>query len=229
MKKQIVEYVKQCGICQRQKTSSLSPAGLLQPLPIPNLVWEQISMDFVEGLLKSFGKDTIMVVVDRLSKYAHFIALKHPFTALTVAETFIKEIVRLHGFPVSIVSDRDKVFMSHFWRELFRLHSTALKRSTAYHPQSDGQTEVVNKVLETYLRCFINGQPKKWLNWLHWTEYSYNTSPHTSTKISPFQALYGRSPQFLGRVGHGATVLGSLEDMLQERDAQLDELKFHLL
>lgn len=135
--KQIMEYVKKCGTCQRQKTSRLSPVGLLQPLPIPNLVWDQISMDFVEGLPKSFGKDTIMVVIDRLSKYAHFIALKYPFTALTAAKTFIKEIVRLHDFPVSIVSDRGKVFMSHFWRELFCFHSTTLKQRTAYHHQSD--------------------------------------------------------------------------------------------
>lgn len=229
MKKQIVEYVKKCEIFQRQTASSLSPAGLLQPLPIPSQVCEQISMDFVEGLPKSGGKDTILVVVDRLTKYAHFIPLKHPFTATIVAEAFIREVVRLHGFPASIILDRDKVFMSHFWCELFRLHNTTLKRSTAYHPQTDRQTEVVNKALETYLRCFIYGKPKTWLSWLHWAEYSYNTAPHSSTKMSPFQALYGRTPPILKRVGHGDTVMGSLEELLQERDAELDELKFHLL
>ena len=133
------------------------------------------------------------------------------------------------GFQSQIISDRDKVFMSHFLRELFRLHSTALKRSTAYQPQTDWQTEVVSKALETYLQCFINGQPKTWLSWLHWAEYSYNTAPHSSTKMSPFQALYGRTPPILKRVGHEDTFMGSLENMLQERDAQLDELKFQLL
>lgn len=186
-------------------------------------------MDFIEGLPRSQGKDSILVVVDRLTKFAHFIGLKHPFSAQTVAAEFVKEIVRLHGFPNSIISDRDKLFMSIFWRELFRLHATSLKRSTAYHPQTDGQTEVVNKTLETYLRCFINGQPKKWMSWLHWAEYSYNTSPHSATKISPFQALYGQSPSHLGSVNQGDTAFGSIEELLQERDAILDDLKFHLL
>lgn len=213
MKKQIVEYVKKCVVCQHQQHSSLAPAGLLQPLLIPDQVWEHISMDFIEGLPKSRGKDAILVVVDRLTKYAHFIALKHPFTAVTVADIFVKEIVRLHGFPTSIISDRDEIFMSHFWQEMLRLHTTTLKSSMAYHPQTDGQTEVVNKTLETYLRCFINGQPKKWLSWLHWAEFSYNTSPHSSTQVSPFQALYGRASPLLNRVGQGATAVGSLEEM----------------
>lgn len=228
MRKQIADHVQKCVTCQKNKHSQRSPARLLQPLPIPTAVWEEVTMDFVEGLPLSKGFNSILVVVDRLSKYAHFIGLKHPFTALTVAHNFVKEVVRLHGFPTSIVSDRDRVFLSVFWKELFRLNGTELKRSTSYHPQTDGQTENVNKGLETYLRCFAGEKPKEWAKWLHWAEYSYNTSPHLSTKVSPFTIVYGKDPPKLWRVGDHHTTVGSVEETLKERDYMLDELRINL-
>ena len=116
-------------------------------------------MDFIEGLAKSKGCDTILVVVDMLSKYAHFLPLSHPFTAPQVAQLFLTKIIKLHDIPCSIISDQDKVFVSSFWSELFRLLGSDLRRSLAYHPQTDGQTEVVNRCAETHLQCFSVDKP----------------------------------------------------------------------
>eukprot|EP00253_Pinus_taeda_P007046 PITA_07046 len=133
---------------------------------------------FRRRLPKSGNKSVIMVVVDRLPKYAHFCALPHPFTPTLVAQSFIYEIFKLHSMPTSIVSDRDPVFTSNFWQELFRIQGTQLKLSTSYHPQTDGQTEAVNKCLETYLRCFTSEKQHLWVQWLPLAEWWYNTNYH---------------------------------------------------
>ncbi|GAU22407.1 hypothetical protein TSUD_122930 [Trifolium subterraneum] len=229
MKGTIQEYVRRCDVCQRQKYMATSPGGLLQPLPVPEQIWEDISMDFITGLPKSKGFEAIFVVVDRLSKYSHFIPLKHPYTAKSIADVFCKEIIRLHGMPLSIVSDRDPIFISSFWKELFRMQGTKLKLSTSYHPESDGQTEVVNRCLETYLRCFISDQPRTWVYWVHWAEYWFNTTFHASTEKTPYEIVYGRPPPSLYRWVQGETRVEAVQRDLLDRDEALRQLKAQLL
>src|SRR4051812_2681644 len=157
---------------------------------VPSQVWTDISMDFIEGLPKVGGKSVILTVADRFSKYAHFIALGHPYTAASVARAFFDGIVLLHGFTSSIVSDRDPVFTGHVWRDLFRPAGVKLRMSTAFHPQTDVQSEVVNKVIAMYLRRVTGDRPRDWVDWLAWTEHYYNTSYHSALHPTPFEVVY---------------------------------------
>ncbi|KAL4019190.1 hypothetical protein IC575_022834 [Cucumis melo] len=227
MKNDIKNYVEQCEVCQRNKYEATKPAGVLQPLPIPDKILEDWTMDFIEGLPRAGGMNVIMVVVDRLTKYAYFITLKHPFSAKQVALTFIDKIVRRHGIPNSIITDRDKIFLSNFWRELFASMGTLLKRSTAFHPQTDGQTERVNQCLETYLRCFAMSTTQ--VGSVHTVaELWYNTTFHASTKTTPFEAVYGRSPPPLLSYEDKKTTNNEVEILLKERDSALSALKENL-
>ncbi|KZV41973.1 peroxidase 64 [Dorcoceras hygrometricum] len=228
MQGDIAQFIVECDICQKQKYAATKPAGLLQPLAIPAAIWEDLSMDFIVGLPKSRGFEIIMVVVDRLSKYAHFLLLKHPISARGVAELFNREIVRLHGTPQSIVSDRDPIFMSHFWREYFRLQGTGLRMSSAYHPETDGQTEVLNRCLETYLRCFASEQPRTWAGWIHWAEFWYNTSYHTATGMTPFEIVYGRKAPKIIHFWPQETSVAAVARELADRDELLRQVKFNL-
>ncbi|KAD4177974.1 hypothetical protein E3N88_26565 [Mikania micrantha] len=141
------------------KYETVANPGLLSPLPVPQSIFTDVSMDFISGLPKSRGHDTILVVVDRFTKYGHFISLKHPFTADKVAQVMMDNVFKLHGCPQTVVSDRDPLFLSMFWKEFLKLQGIEQALSTAYHPQSDGQTEVLNRCLETYLRCMVMTEP----------------------------------------------------------------------
>jgi hypothetical protein len=186
-------------------------------------------MDFVEGLPQSGVYNCLLVVVDRFSRYAHFIPLSHPYTAAKVANLFVSNVYKLHGLPESIVSDRDPVFTSHFWRELFKAIGTELKLSSAYHPATDGQSERVNQCVETYLRCFMHSCPRKWSQWIHFAEYWYNTSYHSTLKSSPFVVLYGHEPRHWGIEPPGACNVIHLQSWLAERRLMQDLLRQHLL
>jgi hypothetical protein len=150
-------------------------------------------MDFITGLPKSTKKnDAIMVMVDKLSKSTHFVPIKSTCKAIDIANIFMKEIFRLHGMPREIVSDRDTKFTSSFWKSLMAGFETKLLFNIAYHPQTDGQTERVNQILEDMLRMHVMHQPKKWEDYLPLVEFSYNNGYQESLKMSPFEALYGR-------------------------------------
>ncbi|KAA8547081.1 hypothetical protein F0562_003510 [Nyssa sinensis] len=169
-----------------------------------------------------------MVVVDRFSKYAHFVPISHPCTAAGVAQTYFEHIFKLHGMPRNIVCDRDPIFTSGFWSELFCLNDTEFNYSSAYHPQTDGQSKVVNRTMEMYLRFFTSSQPKDWNKWLTWTEYYYNTSWHSAIKKTPFEVVYRRTPPTLLSYIHRTAKATSVEEELLSRDQMVKELRVNL-
>jgi hypothetical protein len=182
-------------------------------------------MDFITGLPRVQGKDCIYVVVDRLTKFAHFFAIPLDYSATQVAELFFREIFRLHGLPKTIVSDRDNRFMGGFWQELCRLVGTELTSSTSYHPHTDGQTEIVNKWVEGYLRNYISGQQRAWVKWLHLGEYCYNTTHHMSIGMTPFQALYSYEAMNFFDVVFGDSRALKAKDWIQDSQDILRALK----
>jgi hypothetical protein len=193
MKRDVAAHVALCDVCQRVKAEHQRPAGLLQPLKVPEWKWEEIGMDFIVGLPRTRdGYDSIWVIVDRLTKVAHFIPVKTTYTGARLAELYISQIVCLHGVPKKIVSDRGTQFTSRFWQKLHESMDTKLNFSSAYHPQTDGQTKRTNQVLEDMLRACALKHGGSWDKSLPFAEFSYNNSFQASLKMAPFEALYGR-------------------------------------
>jgi hypothetical protein len=182
-----------CDVCQWVKAEHQRPAGLLHPLKIPEWKWEEIGMDFIFSLPRvSAGNDTIWVIVDRLTKVAHFIPMRSIYMGAKLAELYMARIVCLHGVPKKIVSDRGSQFTSRLWQKLHESLETKLNFSSAYHPQTDSQTERTNQVLEDMLRACALKHGGSWDRSLPYAEFSYNNSYQASLKMSPFEALYGR-------------------------------------
>lgn len=189
------EHVRTCEVCQRDKTSRQLPTGMLQPLEIPERRWESVSMDFITALPETLrGHTQIVVFVDRLSKMTHLVPLKTNATALDVAQCFVHDIFRLHGLPRNLVSDRDAKFTSALWKEIFRLLGPDSHMSTAYHPQSDGQTENMNRTLEDMLRHWINPSMDNWDELLDCAEFAINNAYNLSVKNTPFRLNSGQNP-----------------------------------
>jgi len=192
----IAKYVKTCLLCQRNKASTKKPAGLLQPLPIPTDRWSEVTMDFITGLpCTPRGHDAVMVMCDRLSKMVRFAPCTKDTSTTQVATLFIQHVFANHGMPSVLISDRDTRFTSHLWQELQQQLGTKHKLSTAFHPQTDGQTERVNRVLEEYLRHYISDVQTDWDQWLPLAEFAYNNSWHEAIGTTPFFMNYGRHPR----------------------------------
>jgi hypothetical protein len=177
MKVDIAKYVAECDTCHRMKASHLKSAGVLQPLSIPMWKWDGVSMDFIVGLpLTARKKDSIWVIVDRLTKTAHFIVVHTTYSVQQYAELYIDQIVRLHGIPKTIISHRETQFVARFWEQLHECLGTKLIRSSSYHPQTDGQTKRINQILEDMLRASILHFDKSWDKCLSLADFSYNNS-----------------------------------------------------
>ncbi|GAU30442.1 hypothetical protein TSUD_392550 [Trifolium subterraneum] len=229
MKTEIAEFVSRCIVCQQVKIEHQKPAGPLQPLEIPEWKWEHITMDFVTGLPRNQkGEDSIWVIVDRLTKSAHFIAVKSTYKASRYAEIFLEEIVKLHGVPLSIVSDRDPTFTSYFWHAFQKAMGTRLRMSSSNHPQTDGQSERTIQTLEDMLRACVLEDGGNWRKHLHLVEFAYNNSYHASIGMAPYEALYGRkcrTPLCWTEVGDKG-VLGP--DIIQETTMKIKSVKEHM-
>jgi hypothetical protein len=220
--------VAECSVCQQNKVETIKTPGLLQPLAVPSQHWEEVSMDFITGLPNSKGKSVIMVIIDRLTKYAHFFALSYPFKASTVAITFMETVQNIHGSPKIIVSDKDPIFTGHFWTELFSFLGTQLAHSSSYHPQSNGQTEIANKCLEGYLHFFVSNKQTQWFKWLPLEEWWYNTSFYNATKMTPFMALYGYHPPSITSSLKEKDKVQAVEDHIEHQQQVLQILKDNL-
>jgi hypothetical protein len=194
LKKDIASHVALCDVCQRVKVEHQRPAGLLHPLKIPEWKWEEIGMDFIVGLPRtSAGYDSIWVIVDRLTKVAHFIPVKTTYSGAKLAELYMTHIVCLHGVPKKIVSDWESQFTSRYWKKLHGSLDTRLNFSSAYHPQTDGQSERTNQVLEDMLRASALKHGGSWDKSLPYAEFSYNNSYQASLKMSPFEVCMAES------------------------------------
>ncbi|GJZ94347.1 putative reverse transcriptase domain-containing protein [Tanacetum coccineum] len=205
MKADIATYVSKCLTCAKVKAEHQRPFGKLQQLEIPVWKWERITKDLISGLSRTPSEyDTIWVIADRLTKSAHFLPMKKTYSMEKLRQLYLMEVLCRHGVPISIISDRDSYFTSRFWRSLQKALGTNLDMSSAYHPQTDGQSERTIKTFEDMLRACVIDFRSSWDRHLPLVEFSYNNSYHASIKAAPFEVLYGRkcrSPVCWSEVG----------------------------
>jgi transposase InsO family protein len=225
MSRYIGEYTKTCDLCLRTKARRQPPLGELHPLPVPDVRWDTISVDFIVELPEAHGYDAVMNVVDSVSKRAHFIPTNTTITAAGAARLFLHHVWKLHGLPRNVVSDRGVQFVREFTRELYRLLAIRIAASTAYHPQTDGQTERVNQELEQYLRIFVNERQDDWDDLLPMAEFQYNNHVHASTRQSPFMLDTGRHPRMGFEPHQPPSHLESVNEFKERMEESLSEAR----
>ena len=226
MRTSIQTFVQHCTSCQQNKSSTQRPHGLLQPLSIPDSRWHTVTMDFIIDLpVSSMGHDTIMVIVDKLTLYVHLVPTTKSCTSETVAQLFIANVYQYHGMPKVFISDRDTRFTSEFWRAFCKRLDLDPRYSTAFHPQTDGQTERTNCVLEEVLRHFLDDNHKNWEDLLPLAAFAMNNSKSSSTNETPFYLNHGSHPATPVTLRLPTGNLPTLELVFQYMDSTLTRIK----
>lgn len=230
MKKDVLRFCEMCDVCQKTKHANFKKFGKLIPNPIPRRPYASISLDLISGLpMMDDGHNTILVIVDRLTKHAQFILTDTGLDAEGFALLFVKYVVCRFGLPDDMTSDRDPRWTADVWREITRFLNVHMSLLSSHHPQHDGQTEVVNKLVEQMLRVYVQEQPKTWGRWLPLVEHAYNLTPHGSTGVAPFLLLYGFTPK--GPLDYFSSLsdLSPQAKLLCNRDAKafVEELHMH--
>ena len=229
MSRYIGQYVSTCDLCIRTKPQRRAPTGELHPLPTPEVRWDTISVDFIVELPESAGYDSVMTVVDSVSKRAHFIPTNTTVSAEGSARLFLHHVWKLHGLPTKVVSDRGPQFVAEFTKELYRLLGIKVASTTAWHPQADGQTERVNQELDQYLRMFVNERQDNWYDLLPLAEFQHNNHIHASTQHSPFLLDTGRHPRMGFEPRQPPSRLESVNEFTERMRTTLEEAKAALV
>lgn len=222
-------FIAACIDYQHTKYKAWKPIRLLTPLPVPSRPWEDLSLDFSVDLPTYRGHTTILIVVDRFSKGVKLGMLQSNYTTHVVSLLFMDIVGKHHGMPHNLVLDRDPLFINKFWQELFKLSGTRLRMSSAYHPQSDSQMEVLNHIIEQYLRAFVHSKPSTWEKFLIWAEWSYNRSIHSGTGISPFEVTFRKKPPSFPQYLSGTSKIAAIDALLVDWEVVFANLKKKLL
>ncbi|KAL0165102.1 hypothetical protein M9458_040855, partial [Cirrhinus mrigala] len=222
-----IKFVNQCTVCNQTKVPHRLPAGLLQPLPVPQRPWSHISVDFITDLPPSNGYTTILTVIDRFSKSCRLIPLAKLPTAMETAEHLCNWVFRLYGLPEDIVSDRGPQFSSHLWSSFFRLLGVNVSLTSGYHPQANGQAERMNQELTRFLRSYCHHRQEEWSRYLFWAEYAQNSLRKPSTHLTPFQCVLGFQPPLFPWSGEPSD-LPAVNSWFQQSEEIWNQAHVHL-